>query len=339
MPGRFEDVSGRTRRGALSWLEAAEALGVSGRTFRRWRDRCEEEGAEGLYDHRLGRVSSRRAAVDEATRVLPLFDTRSRDVTAQRFHEKLVSEHDVRRSCNRLRPTSQAHGRARAAPRRGARRLASRLPGVEVVAEIDRLQPRQRRPQARQPAERRAALAVLLHGAVLRAHELGRQRRRPPLARSHNRRPDEAVEILHRPVAATRRTLRAMNLPRMKVLQTIQCNQAPIIQAAQRRQAARRARIIDDMREYLIEMPRRRAVQHPPDVIVARNPRHPEQGLRVRTLPRRRQQPPMRQKRRALHDKRRKRHQTDIAHPIARVAARPLVRQRRAPIRQHANIP
>ena len=128
MPVRFEDVSGRTRRGALIRLEAAEAPGVSGRTFRRWRDRFEEEGAEGLYDHRLERVSSRRAAVDEATRVLPLFDARHRDVTAQRFHEKLVSEHDVRRSCNRVRPTLQAHGRVRGAHRRKRARRA--LPGT-----------------------------------------------------------------------------------------------------------------------------------------------------------------------------------------------------------------
>ena len=48
---------GRTRRGVLSQAEAAEVLGVSERTFRRWRDRYEADGAEGLYDRRLGRVS------------------------------------------------------------------------------------------------------------------------------------------------------------------------------------------------------------------------------------------------------------------------------------------
>ncbi len=38
-------------------------------TFRRWRDRYEAEGAEGLYDRRLGRASARRAGVDEKARV------------------------------------------------------------------------------------------------------------------------------------------------------------------------------------------------------------------------------------------------------------------------------
>ena len=49
---------------------------MSERTFRRWRDRYEAEGAEGLYDRRLGRLSARRAPLDEVARVLALFDTR-----------------------------------------------------------------------------------------------------------------------------------------------------------------------------------------------------------------------------------------------------------------------
>ena len=76
----------RAHRGVLSQAEAAEILGVSERTFRRWRDRFEAEGAEGLYDRRLGRLSARRAPVDEVARVLELFDTRYWDFTAKHFH-------------------------------------------------------------------------------------------------------------------------------------------------------------------------------------------------------------------------------------------------------------
>ena len=65
---KFEEVYGRTHRGGLSQAEAAEVLGVSERTFRRWRDRYEAEGADGLYDRRLGRLSARRAPVDEVAR-------------------------------------------------------------------------------------------------------------------------------------------------------------------------------------------------------------------------------------------------------------------------------
>ena len=104
---KFEEVYGRTRRGVLGQAEAAEILGVSERTFRCWRDRFEAEGAEGLYDRRLGRLSARRAPVDEVARVLELFDTRYWDFTAKHFHEKLVAEHGSKRSYNWVRLTLQ----------------------------------------------------------------------------------------------------------------------------------------------------------------------------------------------------------------------------------------
>ncbi len=132
---KFEEVYGRTLGGVLGQAEAAEILGVSERTFRRWRDRFEAEGAAGLYDRRLGRVSARRAPVDEVARVLALFDTRYWDFTAKHFHEKLVSEHGSARSYNWVRLTLQAHGRLRSAPRRGAhrrKRPRRALPGMMV---------------------------------------------------------------------------------------------------------------------------------------------------------------------------------------------------------------
>ena len=58
----------------LNQADAAEILGVSERTFRRWRD--EAEGAEGLYDRRLSRASAHRAGADDVAQVLELFDTR-----------------------------------------------------------------------------------------------------------------------------------------------------------------------------------------------------------------------------------------------------------------------
>ncbi len=119
----------------LGQAAAAEILGVSERTFRRWRDRFEADGAEGLYDRRLGRVSARRAPIDEVARVLELFDTRYWDFTAKHFHEKLVAEHGCGRSYNWVRLTLQAYGRRRAAPRRGAhrrKRPRRALPGMMV---------------------------------------------------------------------------------------------------------------------------------------------------------------------------------------------------------------
>ena len=99
---KFEKVYGRTLRGGLSQAEAAEVLGVSERTFRRWRDRYEAEGADGLYDRRLGRASARRAPVDEVLRVLALFDTRYWDFTSTRHREFANSSVEDFRDCVRL---------------------------------------------------------------------------------------------------------------------------------------------------------------------------------------------------------------------------------------------
>ena len=112
--------------------------GISERTFRRWRGRFEADGADGLYDRRLGKVSARRAAVDEVMTVLQLFDTRYWDFGVKHLHETLVAEHGLRRSYNLLRITLQAPGRVRPASRRGAhRRKRPRRPMVGMMLHQD----------------------------------------------------------------------------------------------------------------------------------------------------------------------------------------------------------
>ena len=95
----------------------------------RWRDR---KGAEGLYDRRLGRVSARRAGVDEVVALLDLFDTRYRHFTAWHFWEKLV-EHDVTRSYNWVRRGARPD-RAGAAARRAPPQAAAPADGRHDVA-------------------------------------------------------------------------------------------------------------------------------------------------------------------------------------------------------------
>ena len=130
---KFEEIYERASKRELSQSEAAEILGMSERTFRRWRDRFDADGAEGLYDRRLGKVSGRRVPVDTMMEVLELFDTRYFDFTAKHFFDKLVSEHGFTRSYNWVRLTLQGHGRKTKAPRRGAhrrRRPRRALPGM-----------------------------------------------------------------------------------------------------------------------------------------------------------------------------------------------------------------
>ncbi len=90
---RFQDVLGRTERSELSQLEAAELLGVSERTFRRWRDRYREEGVAGLSDRRL-RPSLRQAPKAEIERMLGLYRDLYRGFTVKHFHEQLGKRHN-----------------------------------------------------------------------------------------------------------------------------------------------------------------------------------------------------------------------------------------------------
>lgn len=66
---RFEEAFGGWQEGRLLQEEAARLLGVCDRSFRRYVERYEEGGLEGLIDKRLGQVSARCAPVDEVLRL------------------------------------------------------------------------------------------------------------------------------------------------------------------------------------------------------------------------------------------------------------------------------
>ena len=119
---RIVEAVARYRAGTLTCAEAALQLGMSERHFRRLRDRYEAEGAMGLVDRRVGRASQRRAAVDEVSRVLELFETRYWDFRVKHFHEVLTREHGLARSYSWVKNTLQAAGKVTRAPKRSAHR-------------------------------------------------------------------------------------------------------------------------------------------------------------------------------------------------------------------------
>jgi hypothetical protein len=86
---RIIDAIGLHQARKLSCVAAAELLGMSERHFRRLRDAYEAHGAEGIVDRRRGRVSGRRAGVDEIAWVIEAFRTRYFDFTPKHFHEAI----------------------------------------------------------------------------------------------------------------------------------------------------------------------------------------------------------------------------------------------------------
>ena len=129
----FEQFYAKQRARSLTQQEASSLLGIDVRTFRRWSQRYEAQGAEGLADKRLGRLSSRCAPVDEVLRVLTLFETQYADFTVKHFHEKLQTNHDVTRGYTWTKNTLQKAGLVKKAKRRGAhrrKRARKPLPGM-----------------------------------------------------------------------------------------------------------------------------------------------------------------------------------------------------------------
>ena len=119
---RFEELLDRHEWGDLTQAEAGEMLGVSERTFRRWRDRYREEGAPGLGDRRIGKPSPRRAPESELARARALYAEMYGGFTAKHFHEHLQARHGYRLGYTVTRLALQAAGLVKRAPRRGAHR-------------------------------------------------------------------------------------------------------------------------------------------------------------------------------------------------------------------------
>jgi len=135
---RFEGLLERHERGELSQGEAAEMLGVSKRTFRRWRDRLRDEGPAGMRDRRIGQPSSRRAAVEEILRMLWLYEERYSGFTVKRFHEQLHKRHHYKLGYTVTRLALQGAGLVRPAPRRSAhRKKRPRRPMVGMMLHQD----------------------------------------------------------------------------------------------------------------------------------------------------------------------------------------------------------
>ena len=135
---KFRDVLSRWEASELSQLEAGEALGMGERTFRRWRDRYEEEGEAGLQDRRIGKASPKRVPASRAREAEQLYREMYSGFTAKHFHERLVSHHGFNWGYTWTKTFLQSRGLLAKAPRRGAhRRKRPRRPLIGMMLHQD----------------------------------------------------------------------------------------------------------------------------------------------------------------------------------------------------------
>ena len=93
---KVQEVIIRAIDGQLTWIQAAEILGLSARTVRRWRRRLEVYGYNGLFDRRRRVPSPRRAPVAEVQRLLALYREHYAGFNVRHFHQLARREHGVR---------------------------------------------------------------------------------------------------------------------------------------------------------------------------------------------------------------------------------------------------
>src|SRR5260370_39143113 len=92
---KIQDVLLKAMAKKITWWDAAEIIGVTDRTMRRWRERLEADGYSGLADLRKGKPSPRRIALATVEEGLRLYRETYYDLNIRHFHEKRMSEHDL----------------------------------------------------------------------------------------------------------------------------------------------------------------------------------------------------------------------------------------------------
>src|ERR1043166_6883679 len=135
---KVQEVILRALAKKITWWQAAEILGLSDRSMRRWRERYEEFGYDGLFDRRQGKPSPKRVPVAVVEQVLGLYRDRYFDLNVRHFHEKLAAEHGVELSYTWVKLALQGAGLVmRGGKRGGHRKRRPRRPLPGMLLHID----------------------------------------------------------------------------------------------------------------------------------------------------------------------------------------------------------
>src|SRR5579859_4572983 len=130
---KVQEVILRAMAKRITWWQAAEIIGISDRSLRRWRQRYEERGYDGLFDRRRGKPSPKRVPLKQVEEVLGLYRERYSELNVRHFHEKLREEHGIQLSYSWVKLALQGAGLVKKGRKRGVhrrRRPRRPLPGM-----------------------------------------------------------------------------------------------------------------------------------------------------------------------------------------------------------------
>jgi len=135
---KIQEIILRAMSKKLTWVQAAEIIGISPRQMRRWKNRYEKYGYDGLFDRRRQSPSPRRVPLKTAEAILQLYRERYFDFNIAHFCEKLKKVHKITISYNWVRLALQEAGLASKHPRKSTHRLRRpRKPLIGMMLHID----------------------------------------------------------------------------------------------------------------------------------------------------------------------------------------------------------
>ena len=130
---KLQEVILRAVAKKITWAQAAEIIGIRDRQMRRWKQRYEEFGYDGLFDRRLGKPSPKRVPLATVEEILRLYQQQYADFNVRHFHEKLREQHHIRLSYTWVKQALQTAGLVKKNRKRGVhrrRRPRRPLPGM-----------------------------------------------------------------------------------------------------------------------------------------------------------------------------------------------------------------
>jgi transposase len=110
---RVQEVILRAMSGEITWIGAAEILGISARSLRRWKRRYETYGYDGLLDRRRGRPSPKRAPFGQVERILRLYRESYTGFNVRHFHQIAQRDHGIGLSYTFVKKALQGAGLVR----------------------------------------------------------------------------------------------------------------------------------------------------------------------------------------------------------------------------------
>ena len=122
----------------LSWIQAAEIIGIKPRQMRRIRWQVEHYGLEAVMDQRGGRPRRKRIKAGTIELLCQLKRDIYPDFSLRHFYEHVTEKHGVKVSYNWLRLMLQEAGVVQKEPARGKyRRQRERRPMVGMLVHLD----------------------------------------------------------------------------------------------------------------------------------------------------------------------------------------------------------